>query len=277
MTLFGILFWDELQDLTPNEFEARPTRLLDGSFGESQVEEIERKLALIGTPAASELIRGTYATHLGEPSGLFQWGVVDESVLVRFLERAKPEAIVAALRRIVEDPGRNSRGYPDLLQFSDDGVRFIEIKAEGDQIRRHQLVQIQALQTCGFEVGVVRVEWSVDPMQEYVVVDLETTGGRAEYHRVTEIGAVKIREGKIVETFETLLDPGRRIPPKISRLTGITNEMVEGKPSFAEIADDFHAFVGEAILVAHSVDFDYGFLQWILLRKRFHLRIAKPP
>ena len=261
MTLFGTLFWDELQDLTPNEFDARPTRLLDGSFGECQVEEISRKLGLIGTPAASKLIHEVFANHYGEPSGLFQWGAVDEAVLIRFLERANSVAVVAALRRIIEDPRTNSRGYPDLLQFADDGVHFIEIKAEGDQIRRHQLVQIQALQACGFEVSVVRVEWCVDPMQEYVVVDLETTGGRPEYHRVTEIGALKIRDGKVVDTFETLLDPGRRIPPKITQLTGITNEMVEGKPSFAEIADDFHTFVGEAIFVAHSVNFDYGFLR----------------
>ena len=209
MTLFGIFFWDELQDVTPSEFDARPTRWLDGSFGESQGEAIERKLGLLGTPAAADLIREVFANHFEEPSGLFQWGAVDEAVLVRFLEEAKPEAVAKALRRMIEDPRLNSRGYPDLLQFTDSGVRFIEIKAEGDQIRRHQLVQIQALQSCGFEVSVVRIEWCVDPMQEYVVVDLETTGGRAEYHRVTEIGAVKIRDGKVVGTFETLLDPGR--------------------------------------------------------------------
>lgn len=261
MTLFGTFFWDELQELTPNEFDARPTRLLDGSFGEDKTAEIDRKLELIGTPAASAIIRETFANHFGAASGLFQWGLVDEAVLIRFLETAKATAVAGALRRIIEDPRANSRGYPDLLQFTDDDVRFIEIKAEGDQIRRHQLVQIQALQNCGFEVGVVRVEWWVDPRQEYVVVDLETTGGRAEYHRVTEMGAVKIRDGKIVDTFETLLDPGRRIPPTITRLTGITNEMVEGKPSFAEIADDFEAFLGEAIFVAHSVNFDYGFLR----------------
>ncbi len=261
MTLFGTLFWDELQDLTPNEFDARPTRLLDGSFGESKAVEIERKLELLGTPGASAIIQGTFANHFGKASGLFQWGLVDEAVLLRFVETAKATAVTAALRRIIEDPRANSRGYPDLLQFADDDVRFIEIKAEGDQIRRHQLVQIQALQNCGFEVSVVRVEWCVDPSQEYVVVDLETTGGRAEYHRVTEIGAVKIRNGVIVDTFETLLDPARRIPSKITRLTGITNEMVEGKPGFAEVADDLESFLGEAIFVAHSVNFDYGFLR----------------
>ena len=103
--------------------------------------------------------------------------------------------------------------------------------------------------------------WCVDPSQEYVVVDIETTGGRAGNHRVTEIGAVKIRNGVVVDEFQTLLNPERAIPPKITRLTGITNAMVSSAPRFAEVADAFRAFMGEAVFVAHSVKFDYGFLR----------------
>ena len=261
LTLFGVLFWDELQEATPNEFDSRSTHLLDGSFAEDHAELIEAKLALIGTPEASALVREVFAGNFGKANGLFHWNRDAEALLIRFLEAAPPAAIAKALRRMVENPKLHRSGYPDLLQFGDHGVRFVEIKAEGDQIRRNQLVQIQALQACGFEVEIVRVEWCVDPMQEYVVVDLETTGGRAEYHRITEIGAVKIKGGEVMGTFETLLDPGRRIPPKITRLTGISDEMVRGQPVFADVADDLRAFIGGSIFVAHSVNFDYGFLR----------------
>lgn len=261
MTLFGILFWDELLAETPNEFDSRATGLLDGTFARVRKNEIEAKLALIGSPPAVSLVRDTFACHFGEPNGFFRWQRDDEDLLIRFLSEAPPEAVVAALLRIVDDPETNRRGYPDLIQFDHDGVRFIEIKAEGDQIQRHQLAQIKALQSCGFEVGVVRIEWIADPRQEYVVVDLETTGGQAEFHRITEIGAVRIRNGELVETFESLVDPGRRIPSKIVELTGITNEMVEGQPTFAEVADQFREFVGESIFVAHNAKFDYGFVR----------------
>lgn len=261
MTLFGVLFWEELQDLKPNEFDPRPTALLDGSFAEMKAEAIVRKLSLIGTEAASGLVREVFENHFGKVSGLFRWRKDDEALLVEFLETAPAEAVVAALRRIVENPKVNSRGYPDLLQIEGGKVRFIEIKAQGDQIRRHQLVQMQALERCGFEVEVVRIEWCFDPDQEYVVVDLETTGGRSEYHRVTEIGAVKVRGREVVGTFQSLVDPERKIPPKITQLTGISDRMVSGKPVFAELADEFREFVGESILVAHNVPFDYGFLR----------------
>lgn len=261
MALFGTLFWQELQELTPNEFDPRPTALLDGSFAEIKADEIEKKWQLIGTPAASDLIHEIYEKHFDTGNGLFRWRQEDEAVLIRFLETAPTAAIIAALRRIVADPKTNRRGYPDLIQFHKGRVKFIEIKAEGDQIRRHQLAQIQALESCGFEVEVVRIEWCFDPLQDYVVVDLETTGGQAEHHRVTEIGAVKMRGREVVETFQTLLDPQRRIPPRISQLTGITDEMVRGQPVFAEIAGTFRDFVGESILVAHNANFDYSFLR----------------
>ena len=104
------------------------------------------------------------------------------------------------------------------------------------------------------------MRWVLDPQQAYVVVDVETTGGRGENHRVTEIGAVKVRNGKIIDRFQTLLNPQRSIPPSIIRLTGISPAMVEGAPYFIDIADQFEAFMQDAIFVAHNVEFDYGFI-----------------
>lgn len=154
----------------------------------------------------------------------------------------------------------NRYGYPDLLVVDDNGVRFVEIKAEGDQLRRNQLLRIRQMRAAGFRADVVRIRWRLDPKQTYVVVDVETTGGSGEAHRVTELAAVKVRHGSITDRYQTLLNPQRPIPPGITRLTGISDAMVEGAPLFADIADAFAEFMGDAIFVAHNVNFDYGFI-----------------
>jgi len=106
----------------------------------------------------------------------------------------------------------------------------------------------------------VRIRWILDPDQSYVVVDVETTGGRGDQHRITEIGAVKIRNGEVVDRFQTLLNPQRAIPTGITRLTGISADMVADAPLFADVADEFAALMQDGIFVAHNVDFDYGFV-----------------
>ncbi len=115
------------------------------------------------------------------------------------------------------------------------------------------------------------MRWKLDTNQAYVVVDVETTGGKGESHRVTEIGAVKVRNGEIVDRFQTLLNPQRTIPPNIVRLTGITPAMVEDAPYFMDIADAFERFMEDAIFVAHNVEFDYGFIarEFARLGRRF--------
>jgi len=94
-----------------------------------------------------------------------------------------------------------------------------------------------------------------------VVVDIETTGGGKSNHRITEIGALKVRGGKIIDEFQTLLNPERHVPAHITRLTGISNEMVKDAPVFEKIADQFRKFVEGSIFVAHNVNFDYGFIR----------------
>ena len=152
-----------------------------------------------------------------------------------------------------------------------DALRFIEIKTENDTLRRNQLVQLSHLRELGFDVAVNRVEWIVDPDQPYVVVDVETTGGRPPFHRVTEIGAVRVQGGEIVDRWQSLINPERPIPQSITALTGISNAMVAGAPVFAEIADAFQDFMGEAIFVAHNVRFDHGFLaaEYARLERKF--------
>lgn len=101
------------------------------------------------------------------------------------------------------------------------------------------------------------------PLREttFVVVDLETTGGKAAEDAITEIGAVKIRGGEVLGEFATLVDPGRPIPPYIVQLTGITTAMVYAAPKIEEVLPAFLEFASGAVLVAHNAGFDVGFLK----------------
>ncbi|MGY1748004.1 DEDD exonuclease domain-containing protein [Modestobacter sp. SYSU DS0511] len=95
----------------------------------------------------------------------------------------------------------------------------------------------------------------------FVVVDLETTGGSPKDSAITEIGAVKVRGGQVVGEFQTLVDPGREIPPYISVLTGITTMMVAAAPRIEAVLPAFLEFARGAVLVAHNAPFDLGFLR----------------
>lgn len=94
----------------------------------------------------------------------------------------------------------------------------------------------------------------------YVVVDLETTGLRPGTSAICEIGAVRIRELEPVDEFETLVDPGLRIAPGASAITGLRNEHLRGAPRPAEAVRRFLEFAGDAVLVAHNARFDLAFL-----------------
>ena len=91
---------------------------------------------------------------------------------------------------------------------------------------------------------------------------------------MTEIGIVKIKGGEVIDEYETLINPGQFIPPEITQLTGITNEMVHYKPKFEELAGDIMNFMfteDESIMLAgHNVKFDYGFLNASLARAGYN-------
>ena len=95
----------------------------------------------------------------------------------------------------------------------------------------------------------------------YVVVDVETTGGSPQHgHRVTEIAAVAVEGGEVRGVYETLVNPGRPIPPEIVRLTGITWEMVRDQRPFHDVSDDVVTALGGRVFVAHNVTFDWRFV-----------------
>jgi DNA polymerase-3 subunit epsilon len=96
---------------------------------------------------------------------------------------------------------------------------------------------------------------------EFVVLDLETTGGSPANDRITEVGAVKIRGGEVIGTFQTLVNPGVPIPPLISALTGITDPMVADQEPIEVVLPCLLEFLGGAVLVAHNASFDRRFVQ----------------
>ncbi len=97
--------------------------------------------------------------------------------------------------------------------------------------------------------------------KKMVLLDCETTGGKATVDRITEIALIVITDGIITERWEQLINPGISIPPWISKLTGISNSMLAGKPSFETIADELIDKLEGKVLVAHNARFDYGFLK----------------
>lgn len=95
----------------------------------------------------------------------------------------------------------------------------------------------------------------------FVVVDLETTGGSATADAITEIGAVKVRGGEVIGEFQTLVDPGRPVPPMITALTGLTDAALIDAPPISAALPAFLEFAHGAVLVAHNAGFDVGFLK----------------
>lgn len=119
--------------------------------------------------------------------------------------------------------------------------------------------------------------WSLDPglaalgmpldQVGFAVVDVETTGGGLDGgHRVIEIAIVEVRGGRIVDEYETLVNPGRGIPTGVIALTGITPSMVAAAPWFDHVAEDVRARLEGRVFVAHNVTFDWSFVSAELVR-----------
>jgi DNA polymerase III subunit epsilon len=107
----------------------------------------------------------------------------------------------------------------------------------------------------------------------YVMLDLETTGATGTTDRITEIGLVRIEGGQEVARFSSLVNPGMPVPPFIQRLTGITTDMVAAAPPFEDLASTLAALLKDAVLVAHNVRFDHGFLKNEFARLDIDLRV----
>jgi DNA polymerase-3 subunit epsilon len=97
--------------------------------------------------------------------------------------------------------------------------------------------------------------------KNFTIVDVETTGGSAFFHRVIEIGILRVERGELVQKFKSLVKPGRDVPEFITEITGINSKMLKKAPTFEEIAEDILPLFEDSIFVAHNSNFDYKFLK----------------
>jgi DNA polymerase III epsilon subunit family exonuclease len=111
---------------------------------------------------------------------------------------------------------------------------------------------------------------------EFVVFDLETTGSKAPPCRITEIGAYRVKNCEVIAEFQTLVNPEMPIPWFITKLTGISDEMVRDAPLFGDVVHEFLGFIGDSVLVAHNSGFDMRFLNFEIGRIFGSYRMANP-
>lgn len=97
--------------------------------------------------------------------------------------------------------------------------------------------------------------------EDYVCIDLETTGLNPKTDRIIEIGAVRVEGGEQTGVFETFINPGRKLEEKITQLTGIRDEDLRDAPKIGDVLPELLEFTGERVLLGHSVLFDYSFLK----------------
>ena len=110
---------------------------------------------------------------------------------------------------------------------------------------------------------------TIDLLSDYIIFDIETTGLDSSYDEVIEIGAIKVKNNKIVSKFNSLVKPKNEIDEYITELTGITNEMVKDAPTIEEILPDYMNYIGNDILIGHNVNFDINFIYDNLYRNKF--------
>ena len=104
-------------------------------------------------------------------------------------------------------------------------------------------------------------------LKSYIAFDLETTGLSPQEHEIIEIGALKVREGKVVDRFMEFVHPDKPITPMITNITNITNDMVAGARSCPEVIHDFLSFCEDDVLIGHNVMFDYSFVKCSAVRE----------
>lgn len=120
--------------------------------------------------------------------------------------------------------------------------------------------------TIGFEISIekkirnLKGSSIIDLPDDYIVLDLETTGLEPDFDEIIEIGAIKIKNNEIIDTFNTLVKPMIEIDEFIVKLTGINNDIVKDAPGIEEVIDNFVQFVGDSVIIGHNVNFDINFI-----------------
>ena len=138
------------------------------------------------------------------------------------------------------------QGYPEAMDCAEENLKII-YGMEGYLIND--------------TVNIVQNLDNVNLDSDFVVFDIETTGLNPRNDDIIEIGAVKVSNKKVVDSFSTFVHTDRKLPSKIIELTSITDEMLEGQPSIQDVLPAFLDFAKDSVLVAHNAKFDVGFIK----------------
>lgn len=112
------------------------------------------------------------------------------------------------------------------------------------------------------EQPIINIGQKIDELPEdYTVIDIETTGLSPAKNEIIQLSALKVRNNKIVDSFNSFVKPDGRISSFISSLTGITNDMVSVAPQIKDVLNDYIDFIGKDIIVGHNVHFDINFVR----------------
>lgn len=214
-------------------------------------------------------------------------------LMARYYETLSMDGVSSFLENIV-----SSQEVVDEIAVESEknvkGYKILKITATEDQMASiMDQLKIMGVEVEELEDGMPKAmeELTVPNFNSFVAFDIETTGTNGAANgdgeaKITEIGAVKVVDGKVVAKFDELANPGRKIVPRIARLTHITDEMVADKPSVDEVIQKFKEFVGDSIVVGHNikssdlryitkaadkagVHFDNRFLDTYVLAKQF--------
>jgi len=166
-------------------------------------------------------------------------GMTDAKVLVKTAMKWGHKAVA------ITDHG-NVQSFPEAMHTADDSIKVI--------------YGVECY-LCDDSSNIVTNPTDRDFDTEFIVFDIETTGLKADREEITEIGAVKIKGRKIIDSFQTFVNPGKPIPQNITELTGITDEMVEDAPKISTAIKDFYDFANGGVLVAHNATFDTSFIK----------------
>lgn len=159
------------------------------------------------------------------------------NVIFHYLEVTGRPAIPAELRVLVDGFGRVYQGRP-ILELLQNDKRFL---CQGEY-------------------------WGLADWRSFTALDVETTGLSAKDNRITEIALAQMWGPHVVRTWSSLVNPGCPIPPYITRLTGISDDMVADAPGFHLLIPEIREFIGDSVLMAHNAPFDRGFVDAEMVR-----------
>ncbi|MBS6063424.1 MAG: PolC-type DNA polymerase III [Peptostreptococcaceae bacterium] len=159
--------------------------------------------------------------------------------------------------------------FDRVKAYEQDAIAILDhevVQAFPEVMEKSKAMGIKPIYGCEFNMvddaeQHIRTSKIAEFYDTYVVFDIETTGFSNINDKITEIGAVKISDGKIIDTYSQLINPGIPIPEKIVELTGISDVLVADKPSIEEVLPTFLEFCKGSILVAHNSEFDTGFIR----------------